>query len=80
MQLAKVALKNVVKHFKSVHIDQETGELTPRAKKIVAHTPMGRYGKPEELLGTVIWILSDAAKFVTGAVIKVDGGFSSYTI
>jgi NAD(P)-dependent dehydrogenase (short-subunit alcohol dehydrogenase family) len=41
---------------------------------------MGRYGKPEELLGTVIWILSDAAKFVTGAVIKVDGGFSSYTI
>jgi NAD(P)-dependent dehydrogenase (short-subunit alcohol dehydrogenase family) len=70
----------MTEQLKFLHIDQETGELTPRAKKIIAHTPMGRYGEPEELLGTVIWLLSDAAKFVTGAVIPVDGGFSSYTI
>jgi NAD(P)-dependent dehydrogenase (short-subunit alcohol dehydrogenase family) len=46
----------------------------------MAHTPMGRYGKPEELLGAVIWLLSDASAFVTGVVVPVDGGFSSYTI
>jgi len=41
---------------------------------------MGRYGKPQELLGTVIWLLSEASQFVTGAVIPIDGGFSSYSI
>ncbi len=63
-----------------LHVDQETGEYTPRAKKVLAHTPMGRYGEPEELIGTVIYLLSDASRFVTGTVIPIDGGFSSYSI
>jgi NAD(P)-dependent dehydrogenase (short-subunit alcohol dehydrogenase family) len=50
---------------KFLHIDQETGKLTPRARQVMAHTPMGRYGKPEELLGTVIWLLSEASQFMT---------------
>lgn len=53
--------------------------LTPRAKKIVANTPMGRFGKPEELNGTLIWLCSDASKFVTGVVVPVDGGFSAFS-
>ena len=63
-----------------LHKDQKTGEYTPRAKKTLAHTPMGRYGDPEELIGAVAWLLSDASRFVIGDVIPIDGGFSSYTI
>jgi NAD(P)-dependent dehydrogenase (short-subunit alcohol dehydrogenase family) len=63
-----------------LHVNQKTGEYTPRAKKVLAHTPAGRYGEPEDLVGTVIYLLSDASRFVTGAVIPIDGGFSSYTI
>jgi NAD(P)-dependent dehydrogenase (short-subunit alcohol dehydrogenase family) len=51
-----------------------------RQKAILGHTPMGRYGKPEELIGAVIWLASDAASFVTGAEIAVDGGFTCMTI
>jgi NAD(P)-dependent dehydrogenase (short-subunit alcohol dehydrogenase family) len=51
-----------------------------RNKAILGHTPMGRYGKPEELVGAVLWLASDAASFVTGAEITVDGGFSAMTI
>jgi NAD(P)-dependent dehydrogenase (short-subunit alcohol dehydrogenase family) len=47
---------------------------------VMAHTPMGRYGKPQELLGTVIWLLSGASQFVTGIVVPIDGGFSSFSI
>lgn len=55
--------------------------ITPeRAKAILGHTPMGRYGKPEELIGAVLWLSSEAASFVTGAEIAVDGGFSCMTI
>jgi NAD(P)-dependent dehydrogenase (short-subunit alcohol dehydrogenase family) len=55
--------------------------ITPeREKAILDHTPMGRYGKPEELLGAVLWLASDAASFVTGAEIAVDGGFTCMTI
>jgi NAD(P)-dependent dehydrogenase (short-subunit alcohol dehydrogenase family) len=54
------------------------GSYTARAQKIVEHTPMGRFGEPDELVGTAIWLCSDAAKFVTGVVIPVDGGFSAY--
>jgi len=55
--------------------------ITPqRQKAIWGHTPMGRYGRPEELLGAVLWLCSDAASFVTGAEIAVDGGFSCMTI
>jgi NAD(P)-dependent dehydrogenase (short-subunit alcohol dehydrogenase family) len=59
-------------------IDETTNEFTERAQSIIAHTPMGRFGKPEDLIGTVLWLLSDGASFVHGAVIPVDGGFSAY--
>ncbi len=59
--------------------DEKTGELTPRGKTIIDHTPMGRFGEADELTGTVIWLLSDAAKFVTGIVVPVDGGFSAFS-
>jgi NAD(P)-dependent dehydrogenase (short-subunit alcohol dehydrogenase family) len=58
--------------------DKETGELTARGHKIIDHTPMGRFGVPEDLLGTVLWLLSPAASFVTGITVPVDGGFSAY--
>ncbi len=56
------------------------GEYTPRAKKALAHTPAERYGTPTELIGAALWLLSDSASFVTGSVVAVDGGFSSYSI
>jgi NAD(P)-dependent dehydrogenase (short-subunit alcohol dehydrogenase family) len=56
----------------------EEGEYTPRAKKIIANTPMRRFGVPEDLVGTVIWLCSDASKYVTGVVVPVDGGFNAY--
>jgi NAD(P)-dependent dehydrogenase (short-subunit alcohol dehydrogenase family) len=59
-------------------IDERTGELTPRGHSIIAHTPMGRFGEPEDLLGAALWLLSPAAAFVTGIVVPVDGGFSAF--
>ncbi|MHC4069642.1 MAG: SDR family oxidoreductase [Planctomycetota bacterium] len=59
--------------------DEKTGKMTERGKKIIDHTPMSKFGEPDELVGTVLWLISDAAKFVTGAVIPVDGGFSAYS-
>jgi NAD(P)-dependent dehydrogenase (short-subunit alcohol dehydrogenase family) len=59
--------------------DEKTGDLTPRGKTILDHTPMGRFGVPDELVGTIQWLLSDAAKFVTGVVVPVDGGFSAFS-
>jgi NAD(P)-dependent dehydrogenase (short-subunit alcohol dehydrogenase family) len=59
--------------------DKETGGLTQRGEKIIAHTPMGRFGNPEELLGATLWLLSPMAQFVTGIVLPVDGGFSAYS-
>lgn len=58
---------------------QPDGTYTERAQKIVARTPMGRFGKPEELVGAVCWLCSDAASFVTGTVIPIDGGFSAFS-
>ena len=56
------------------------GSLTPRADKIITHTPMGKFGVPEDLLGALLWLVSDqAAGFVTGTVIPIDGGFSAYS-
>jgi NAD(P)-dependent dehydrogenase (short-subunit alcohol dehydrogenase family) len=54
------------------------GTLTARGESIIAHTPMGRFGDPEDLLGTVLWLLSPASAFVTGIVVPVDGGFSAF--
>ncbi len=60
-------------------IDEKTGDLTPRGRKIINGTPMERYCMPEELTGTLIYLVSDLSKFVTGIVIPVDGGFSAYS-
>lgn len=70
----------MTEQLRFLHVDQKTGELSERARKAIAHTPMGRYGSPEDLLGAVVWLLSDASAFVTGIVVPVDGGFSAYTI
>jgi NAD(P)-dependent dehydrogenase (short-subunit alcohol dehydrogenase family) len=70
----------MTEQLKFLHIDPKTGELLARAKKVIAHTPMGRYGEPDDLIGTLVWLLSDASRFVTGVVVPVDGGFSSYSI
>lgn len=59
--------------------DKETGEPTARGKSIIAHTPMGRFGDPEDLIGATLWLLSPISSFVTGAVIPVDGGFSAFS-
>ena len=59
--------------------DEETGELTPRGRAIIDHTPMGRFGAPEDLLGTVLYLLSPASSFITGIVIPIDGGFSAFS-
>ncbi len=58
--------------------DPQTGADTPRGAAIKTHTPMGRYGRPEDLLGAVIWLASEASAFVNGAVVPVDGGFSAF--
>ncbi len=60
-------------------IDEKTGEPTARGKTILAHTPMGRYGDPSDLIGTLIWLASDASQFVTGIIVPVDGGFSAFS-
>ena len=58
----------------------EDGSLTPRSDKIISHTPMGRFGVPEDLDGTLLWLLSDKASgFVNGVVVPVDGGFAAYS-
>ncbi len=54
------------------------GGLTPRGQQIIAATPMGRFGEPDEMTGTILWLISDAARFVTGIVVPVDGGFSAF--
>lgn len=59
--------------------DEKTGALTRRGKTILDHTPMARFGSPEDLLGAVLWLLSPASEFVTGAVIPIDGGFSAFS-
>ena len=70
----------MTEQLRFLHVNQETGELSERARKVIAHTPLGRYGESEDLLGAVVWLLSDASKFVTGVVVPIDGGFSAYTI
>lgn len=55
------------------------GSYTPRSQAVLAKTPMGRFGRPDELTGALVWLCSDAASFVTGAVIPVDGGFSAFS-
>jgi NAD(P)-dependent dehydrogenase (short-subunit alcohol dehydrogenase family) len=59
--------------------DKDTGDYTARGKSVIAHTPMNRFGTPEDLLGATMWLISPASAFVTGAVIPIDGGFSAFS-
>jgi NAD(P)-dependent dehydrogenase (short-subunit alcohol dehydrogenase family) len=59
--------------------DKESGKLTSRGEKILSNTPMGRFGETEEIIGTLLFLISDFSKFVTGVIIPVDGGFNAYS-
>ena len=59
--------------------DKDTGDFSARGKSVIAHTPMNRFGTPEDLLGATMWLISPASAFVTGAVIPIDGGFSAFS-
>ncbi len=59
--------------------DAQSGDLTARGQQILGHTPMQRFGSPDDLLGAVLWLISPAASFVTGIVVPIDGGFSAYS-
>jgi len=59
--------------------DESSGELTQRGNLIIQNTPMGKFGDPEDLLGTVYWLLSDASTFITGVVVPIDGGYSAFS-
>ena len=59
--------------------DKETGGLTPRGSAILSHTPQGKFGVPDDLMGAVLWLLSPSASFVTGIVVPIDGGFSAFS-
>lgn len=60
-------------------LTEEDGSLTERGRTIVQHTPAGRFGEPEELVGTIVWLCSPAAGFVNGVVVPVDGGFGAFS-
>ncbi len=69
------------KQNRALLVDQETGEYTPRGKAIIAHTPFGRFGELDELMGVTLFLASDQASgFVTGVTIPVDGGYLAHTI
>ncbi len=60
-------------------LTQANGSLTDRGRTIIEHTPFKRFGTPGELAGTLIWLISDASKFVTGAIVPIDGGFNAFS-
>jgi|TARA_B110000037_G_scaffold182565_1_gene210323 NAD(P)-dependent dehydrogenase (short-subunit alcohol dehydrogenase family) len=60
-------------------LTKEDGDLTPRGNTIIDQTPMGRFGEPEDLVGTTLWLCGEGANFVTGVVIPIDGGFSAFS-
>jgi NAD(P)-dependent dehydrogenase (short-subunit alcohol dehydrogenase family) len=68
----------ITEQNRAVLLDADGG-YTDRSRAILAGTPMGRFGRPEELVGTAVWLCSDAASFVTGVVVPVDGGFSAFS-
>jgi NAD(P)-dependent dehydrogenase (short-subunit alcohol dehydrogenase family) len=59
--------------------EKETGRLTPRGNSILTHTPANRFGVPDDLVGTVLWLVSPASSFVTGVIVPIDGGFSAFS-
>jgi NAD(P)-dependent dehydrogenase (short-subunit alcohol dehydrogenase family) len=60
-------------------LTNEDGSFTARGARIIEHTPAGRFGEPDDLIGTVLWLCGPGSRFVTGAVIPVDGGFSAFS-
>lgn len=60
-------------------LTESNGSLTPRGNTIIGQTPMGRFGEPEDLIGTTLWLCGEGASFVTGVVVPVDGGFSAFS-
>lgn len=60
-------------------IDEQTGKLSARGQSIIDHTPMARFGEPGDLIGAMLWLLSPASSFVTGVVVPVDGGFTTFS-
>jgi NAD(P)-dependent dehydrogenase (short-subunit alcohol dehydrogenase family) len=69
----------ITKQNKFLLIDKKTGDYTERGNKVITNTPMGKFGDPEDLQGTVLYLLSDISGFVTGVTIPVDGGFNAYS-
>jgi NAD(P)-dependent dehydrogenase (short-subunit alcohol dehydrogenase family) len=69
----------VTEQNRNLLIDEKTSEPTERGRSIIAHTPMGRFGEPDDLIGATLWLLSPASSFVTGVVVPVDGGFSAFS-
>lgn len=60
-------------------LTNEDGSLTKRGQQIIDQTPMNRYGEPEDLVGTTLWLCGEGSKFVTGVVVPIDGGFAAYS-
>ena len=60
-------------------LTNEDGSLTQRGQQIIDQTPMNRYGEPEDLVGTTLWLCGEGSKFVTGVVVPIDGGFAAYS-
>jgi len=60
-------------------LTNEDGSLTKRGQQIIDQTPMSRYGEPEDLVGTTLWLCGEGSKFVTGVVVPIDGGFAAYS-
>lgn len=60
-------------------LTENDGSLTPRGNQIIEQTPMGKFGEPEDLVGTTLWLCGEGASFVTGVVVPIDGGFSAYS-
>ena len=58
--------------------DEQTGALTERGETVIENVPMARFGDPPEVVGAALWLFSDQATFVTGAIIPIDGGFSAF--
>jgi NAD(P)-dependent dehydrogenase (short-subunit alcohol dehydrogenase family) len=69
----------ITKQNKFLLIDEKTGDFTERGNKVIINTPMGKFGNPEDLQGTALYLLSDLSKFITGVIIPVDGGFNAYS-
>ena len=60
-------------------LTESDGSLTPRGNQIIEQTPMGKFGEPEDLVGTTLWLCGEGSAFVTGVVVPIDGGFSAYS-